>query len=73
VTAITVALDRKNSKSSLEASMPVELDQAINCPTLKPCAGPCGGYGTRCYCPPMIVLAVAATQNIAPLPSGVAG
>jgi len=53
--------------------MPVELDQVVNCPTLKPCAGPCSGYGTRCNCPPLIVLAVAAKQNIAPLPTGAAG
>ena len=53
--------------------MPAELDQVMNCPNLKPCAGPCSGYGTRCNCPPLIVLAVAATQNIAPLPAGAAG
>ena len=46
-----------------------ELDQVINCTTLKPCSGPCSGYGTRCNCPPLIVLAVAVMQNIAPLPA----
>jgi predicted metal-binding protein len=49
--------------------MPVELDQVNNCPTLKPCAGLCSGYETRSNCPPLIVLAVAATQNIVPLPA----
>ena len=53
--------------------MPVELDQIMNCPIPKPCAGLCNGYGTRCNCPPLIVLAVAAMQNIAPLPAGAAG
>jgi predicted metal-binding protein len=53
--------------------MPVELDQVMNCPTLKLCAGPCSGYATRFNCPPLIVLAVAAMQNIVPLPLGAAG
>jgi predicted metal-binding protein len=52
--------------------MPIEVDQVMNCPTLKPCSGPCSGYGTRCNCPPLIVLAVAATQQIVPLPAEVA-
>ena len=49
--------------------MPVELDQINNCPTLKPCAGLCSGYETRSNCPPLIVLAVADTQNIVRLPA----
>jgi predicted metal-binding protein len=53
--------------------MPVELQQSMNCPTLKHCAGPCSGYGTKSDCPPLIVLAVAATQNIVPLPARAAG
>jgi predicted metal-binding protein len=53
--------------------MPAELDQVMNCSTLKSCAVPCSGYGTRCNCPPLIVLAVAAMQNIAPLLTAAAG
>ena len=53
--------------------MPLKLDLVMNCPTLKPCSGPCSGYGTRCNCPALIVLAVAATQNIAPVPTRAAG
>lgn len=53
--------------------MPVAPDDVVNCPTPKLCAGPCSGYGTRCNCPPLIVLAVAATQIIAPLPKEAVG
>ncbi len=73
VTAVTDARNPKIEKSSLEATMQLEHVQIMNCPTPKPCAGPCSGYGTRCNCPPLIVLAIAAAQNIDPLPTGALG
>lgn len=30
----------------------------------KTCVGPCPGYGTQSTCPPLIVIAVAASQQI---------
>ena len=72
VTVITDARNKTNQNLRWRSPMPIDLDQSMNCPTLKPCAGPCSGYGTRSNCPPLIVLAFAATQKTVPLPAGVA-